>query len=107
VLQLYMAPELEDYIVHLVLATREPGNYSASLEGWLRFGASPRATLALDRCARAHAWLGARDFVTPEDVQSVAPDCLRHRLLLDYEAEAEGRSVDGFIEALLSRVPVP
>ncbi len=107
VLQLYMAPELEDYIVHLVLATREPGNYSASLEGWLRFGASPRATLALDRCARAHAWLGERDFVTPEDVQSVAPDCLRHRLLLDYEAEAEGRTVDGFIEALLSRVPVP
>jgi MoxR-like ATPase len=107
VLQPYMAPELEDYIVHLVLATREPGNYSASLEGWLRFGASPRATLALDRCARAHAWLGERDFVTPEDVQSVAPDCLRHRLLLDYEAEAEGRTVDGFIEALLSRVPVP
>jgi len=107
VLQLYMAPELEDYIVHLVLATREPGNYSASLEGWLRFGASPRATLALDRCARARAWLGERDFVTPEDVQSVAPDCLRHRLLLDYEAEAEGRTVDGFIEALLSRVPVP
>jgi len=91
VLQLYMAPELEDYIVHLVLATREPGNYSASL----------------DRCARAHAWLGERDFVTPEDVQSVASDCLRHRLLLDYEAEAEGRTVDGFIEALLSRVPVP
>ena len=107
VLRLYMAPELEDYIVHLVLATRAPGNYSASLEGWLRFGASPRATLALDRCARARAWLGGRDFVTPEDVQSVAPDCLRHRLLLDYEAEAEGRSVDGFIEALLSRVPVP
>jgi MoxR-like ATPase len=107
VLQLYMAPELEDYIVHLVLATREPGNYSASLEGWLRFGASPRATLALERCARARAWLGERDFVTPEDVQSVAPDCLRHRLLLDYEAEAEGRTVDGFIEALLSRVPVP
>jgi MoxR-like ATPase len=107
VLGLYMAPELEDYIVHLVLATREPGNYSASLEGWLRFGASPRATLALDRCARARAWLGERDFVTPEDVQSVAPDCLRHRLLLDYEAEAEGRSVDGFIDALLSRVPVP
>jgi len=107
VLQLYLAPALEDYIVHLVLATREPGKYSASLEGWLRFGASPRATLALDRCARARAWLRGRDFVTPEDVQSVAPDCLRHRLLLDYEAEAEGRSVDGFIEVLLSRVPVP
>jgi MoxR-like ATPase len=107
VLRLYMAPALEDYIVHLVLATREPGRYSASLEGWLRFGASPRATIAIDRCARAHAWLSGRDFVTPEDVQTVAPDCLRHRLLLDFEAEADGRTVDGFIEALLSRVPVP
>lgn len=107
VLRLYMAPDLEDYIVHLVLATREPGRYSAHLESWLRFGASPRATLAIDRCARAHAWLAGRDFVTPEDVQTVAPDCLRHRLLLDYEAEADGRTVDGFIEALLSRVPVP
>jgi len=107
VLQLYMAPELEDYIVHLVIATREPARYSIALEGWLRFGASPRATLALDRCARARAWLDGRDFVTPEDVQTVAPDCLRHRLLLDYEAEADGRGVEGFIEALLSRVPVP
>jgi MoxR-like ATPase len=107
VLQLYMAPELEDYIVHLVIATREPARYSIALQGWLRFGASPRATLALDRCARARAWLDGRDFVTPEDVQTVAPDCLRHRLLLDYEAEADGRSVEGFIEALLSRVPVP
>ena len=107
VLQLYMAPELEDYIVHLVIATREPARYSTALQGWLRFGASPRATLALDRCARARAWLDGRDFVTPEDVQTIAPDCLRHRLLLDYEAEADGRSVEGFIEALLSRVPVP
>jgi MoxR-like ATPase len=107
VLALYMAPALEDYLIHLVLATREPGRYSASLEGWLRFGASTRATLALDRCARAHAWLSGRDFVTPEDVQVVAPDCLRHRLLLDFEAEADGRTVDGFIELLLSRVPVP
>ena len=107
VLQLYMAPELEDYIVHLVIATREPARYSTALQGWLRFGASPRATLALDRCARARAWLDGRDFVTPEDVQTVAPDCLRHRLLLDYEAEADGRGVEGFIEALLSRVPVP
>lgn len=107
VLTLYMAPALEDYLVHLVMATRRPGTYSATLEGWLRFGASPRATLAIDRCARAHAWLAGRDFVTPEDIQQVAPDCLRHRLLLDYEAEAEGRTVDAFIELLLGRVPVP
>jgi MoxR-like ATPase len=107
VLSVYMAPQLEDYLVHLVMATRDPGRYSASLEGWLRFGASPRATLALDRCARALAWLDGRGFVTPDDIQRIAPDCLRHRLLLDYEAEAEGRDVDGFIDLLLTRVPVP
>jgi MoxR-like ATPase len=107
VLGVFMAPQLEDYLVHLVMATREPGRYSAALEGWLRFGASPRATLALDRCARAVAWLDGRDFVTPEDIQGIAPDCLRHRLLLDYEAEAEGRSVHAFIDLLLARVPVP
>ena len=107
VLGVYMAPQLEDYLVHLVMATREPGRYGVGLERWLRFGASPRASLALDRCARALAWLDGRDFVTPEDIQEVAPDCLRHRLLLDYEAEAEGRSVDDFIAALLGKVPVP
>jgi MoxR-like ATPase len=107
VLGVFMAPQLEDYLVHLVMATREPGRYNAALEGWLRFGASPRATLALDRCARALAWLDGRDFITPEDIQHIAPDCLRHRLLLDYEAEAEGRSVDAFIDLLLARVPVP
>jgi MoxR-like ATPase len=89
------------------MATRRPGDYSPSLSGWLRFGASPRATLALDRCARALAWLDGRNFVTPEDIQCVAPDCLRHRLLLSYEAEAEGRTVDAFIEQLLARVAVP
>jgi len=107
VLGLYMAPALEDYLVHLVMATRRPTDYSAALEGWLRFGASPRATLAVDRCARARAWLDGRDFVTPEDIQAVAPDCLRHRLLLNYEAEADGRTVDTFIEVLLARVAVP
>ncbi len=106
-LSVYMAPQLEDYLVHLVMATRDPGRYSASLEGWLRYGASPRATLALDRCARALAWLEGRDFVTPDDVQQIAPDCLRHRLLLDYEAEADGRDVDGFIDLLLTKIPVP
>jgi MoxR-like ATPase len=107
VLGVYMAPQLEDYLVHLIMATRDPGLYSAGLEGWLRFGASPRGSLALDRCSRALAWLDGRDFVTPEDIQQIAPDCLRHRLLLDYEAEAEGRTVDGFIDTLLSKVPVP
>ena len=104
---LYMAPEVEDYLVHLVMATRDPGAYAADLAGWLRFGASPRATIALDRCARALAWLNGRDFVSPEDVQAIAPDVLRHRVLLSFDAEAEGRTPDDFVRALLARVPAP
>ena len=105
ILELYMAPEVEDYLVHLVMATRRPGAYARDLDGWLRFGASPRATIALDRCARARAWLAGRDFVSPEDVQALAPDVLRHRVLLSYEAEAEGRCTDDFITALLACIP--
>ncbi|MBK1694122.1 AAA family ATPase [Chromatium weissei] len=107
VLNLYMAPEIETYLVHLIMATRRPVDYALDLDGWLRFGASPRATIALDRCARALAWLNGRDYVSPEDVQAVAPDILRHRVLLSYESEAEGRSADDFIAALLRRVPAP
>ncbi|MBN2886730.1 MAG: MoxR family ATPase [Chromatiaceae bacterium] len=107
ILELYMAPEVEDYLLHLVMASRQPGAYARELDGWLRFGASPRATLALDRCARALAWLEGRDFVSPEDVQALAPDVLRHRILLSYEAEAEGRTTDAFIAALLDRVSAP
>ena len=104
---LFMAPEVENYLVHLVMATRRPADYAPELGDWLRFGASPRATLALDRCSRARAWLAGRDYVSPEDVQSVAPDVLRHRVLLSYESEAEGRRPDDFIAALLARVPAP
>jgi MoxR-like ATPase len=107
ILDLYMAPEVEDYLVHLVMATRKPEAYSADLGGWLRFGASPRATIALDRCSRALAWLNGRSFVSPEDIQALAPDVLRHRVLLSYEMEAEGRCPDDFIAALLARVPAP
>jgi MoxR-like ATPase len=107
IFDVYMAPEVEDYLVHLVMATRRPGDFAADLEGWLRFGASPRATLALDRCSRALAWLAGRDYVSPEDIQAVAPDVLRHRVLLSYESEADGRRPDDFITALLERVPVP
>ena len=102
-----MAPDVEDYLVHLVLATREPAPYGRELADWLRFGASPRATLGLDRCARARAWLRGRDYVSPEDIQAVAPDVLRHRVLLSYQAEAEGRTAQGFVEELLRLVPVP
>jgi MoxR-like ATPase len=107
ILELYMAPEIETYLLHLVMATRRPVEYALDLDGWLRFGASPRATIALDRCARALAWLNGRDYVSPEDIQALAPDILRHRILLSYEYEAEGRTADDFIVALLRRVPAP
>lgn len=106
-LELYMSPDVEDYLLHLVMATRNPAAYGVELGDWLRFGASPRATLALDRCGRARAWLAGRDYVSPEDIQAVAPDVLRHRVLLSYQAEAQGRTTDGFIEELLTLVPVP
>jgi MoxR-like ATPase len=107
ILDLFMAPDVEEYLIHLVLASRDPVPYGRELADWLRFGASPRATLALDRCARARAWLAGRDYVSPEDIQAVAPDVMRHRVLLSYEAEAEGRTAQGFVEELLGRVPVP
>lgn len=106
VLDLYMAEPVEQYIVHLVDASRRPEKYDQDLASWIEFGVSPRATLALDRCARAHAWLDERDFVTPQDVQAVLPDVFRHRLLLNYEAEASGFSTDQVIAHLLQKVPV-
>lgn len=107
VLNLYLADSLEEYLLQLVLATRNPGAYDESLGRWLQYGASPRATIALDRCARARAWLNGRDFVMPEDIQSMAPDVLRHRLILSYEAEADGIDTDRVIDELLRRVAVP
>jgi MoxR-like ATPase len=107
VLGLHLAPALENYIVQLVLATRSPAGYGDELARWIAFGASPRGTIALDRCARAHAWLAGRDFVSPEDVHAMAADVLRHRVLMTYEAEAEGVSSDHAINLLLERVPLP
>ncbi len=107
VLQLYMADNLEEYLLHMVLATRNPGAYGDDLAQWSLYGASPRATIAIDRCARAHAWLAARDYVDPDDIQSVAYDVLRHRIILSYEAEAEGITPDTFIKELISRIAVP
>ena len=104
VLKLHMAEPVEDYLVNLVLATR--GGAGPSLEQWLEFGASPRATIALDRCARAHAWLQDKEFVTPDDVQAVAHDVLRHRLILSFEAEASGITPDKVIDELLETVAV-
>ena len=106
-LRLHLAEPVEDYIVELVEASRAPGAYGAELADWVRWGASPRGAIGIERAARAHAWLAGRDFVTPEDVQAIAPDTLRHRILLDYEAEAEGITPQHFVEELLARVPAP
>jgi len=107
ILGLYMAEPIEHYLLEIVLATRDPSNYDASLASWVQYGASPRASIALDRCARAQAWLAGRDYVAPEDIQSVAFEVLRHRILLSYEAEADGITPDRFIEELISRIAVP
>ena len=107
VLDIHMSEAVEEYLLQLVLATRNPAAYSEQLAGWIEYGASPRASIGLDRSARAHAWLAGRDYVSPEDVQSMAFDVLRHRLILNYEAEAEGVTPDHFIAELVSLVPVP
>ncbi len=105
-LALHMAESVEQYIVQLVIATRRPASYSEKLAAWIEYGGSPRATIALDRCARAHAWLAGHDFVSPDDVQAVAADILRHRLLLSFEAQANGITTDDVIHELLALVPV-
>ena len=107
VLSLYMSDKLEQYLLHLVLATRDAGVYGAELGRWLQYGASPRGSISLDRCARARAWLHGRDYVNPDDIQAIAPDVLRHRLILSYEAEADGVTTDRVINELLARVAVP
>lgn len=107
VLGIYMADNVEHYILHLVMATRRPDKYAPDLRESIAYGASPRATLALDRCSRAYAWLQGRDYVSPEDVQHIAHDVLRHRIILNFEAEAEGYNSDKVINELLSFVAVP
>ena len=107
ILNLHLAPELEEYIVNVVVATRNPGAVDPALEGQVMYGASPRASMGIDRAARAHAWLAGRDFVGPEDIQAVAPDVLRHRLVLSFEAEADGVEADTVIEGILNGVGVP
>jgi MoxR-like ATPase len=107
VLGVFMSEPLEQYLLQLVLATRNPQIYSNELGRWLQYGASPRGSIALDRCARARAWLRGRDYVTPDDIQGVAADVLRHRLILSYEAEADGITADRVVGELLTLVAVP
>ncbi len=107
VLALHLADPLETYIVQLVNATRHPAPHDPELQNLIAYGASPRGSIALDLAARAHAWLNGRDYVSPGDIHAVAADVLRHRILLGYDAEADGITPDEVISRLLARVPVP
>lgn len=107
VLGVHVADALAEYMVQLVLTSRDAAPVDAELARWIAWGASPRGSIALDRCARAHAWLLGRDYALPEDVHAVVHDVLRHRILPSYEAEAEGVSPDQIIDRLLERVPLP
>jgi len=107
VLAMHVAPAVERYLVELVLASRDAGRYDTALADRIAWGASPRGSIALERCARATAWLAGRDFVTPDDVRAVAPDVLRHRVLPSYEATAEGWDGERLVQALIERVPLP
>jgi MoxR-like ATPase len=97
---------VERYIVALIAATRRPSEFGDKLKGWITIGASPRGSLALDACSRAYAWLQGRNFTTPEDVQAIVHDCLRHRVSLSYEATADGKRADDVIDELLKQVAV-
>ena len=107
VLNIHMSEGVEEYLVQLVVATRHPEKYDKKLAGLVLYGASPRATLALDRVSKINAWLEGRDFVTPEDIQAIVYDVLRHRIILSFEAQAEGLTPDDVIGSLLSLVPLP
>jgi MoxR-like ATPase len=106
VASVHMADAVEDYLLALVLATRNPADLDPELARWASFGASPRATIALDRCSRALAWLDGRDYVTPDDIRNVSFDVLRHRVLLNFDAQAEGISTGDFLQRLLDCLPV-
>jgi len=106
VLAIHMDEAVEQYIVQLVIATRQPQAYSSRLDELIDYGVSPRATIALDRCARSHAWLAGKDYVSPDDVQAVVHDVFRHRIILSYVAEAGGFSKDDVISRIVEQVPV-
>ncbi len=107
ILSLHMSEDVEQYLLSIILATRNPQNYDERLQQWINYGASPRATIALDRCARAYAWLNGKDFVSPSDVQAVASDVLRHRILLSFEAEANNVNANQCVELLLRQIAIP
>ncbi len=105
--EIYTDDKIKDYILSIVFATRNPEKYGLKIKEYLRYGASPRATIALAVGARAHAFLQGRGYVTPQDVKSIAPDILRHRIIVSYEAEAEELTPEILIDKILSQIPVP
>lgn len=105
--EIYIDEKIKDYIIDIIFATREPSRFSLEMENLIQFGASPRATIALTLASKAWAFLQGRDFVSPQDVKTLAPDVLRHRIVLSYEAEAEGKSTDDLISELLAKLPLP
>ena len=107
VANVFLDQKLNNNIVDLIQDNRNPGAYDDTLARWCRFGASPRASIALARCARAQAWLDGEEFVSPVHIQKVAPEILRHRVLLTFEAEAEGVTNDNFVTRLLDMVAIP
>jgi len=107
ILDLHLSDDLEQYIVNLVVATRDPGKVNPELEGQILYGASPRACMGIDRAARAFAWLKGKDYVGPEDIQDVASDVLRHRLVLSFEAEADGVTSNQIIDRIIDGIGVP
>lgn len=107
VLDMYMSEQVEKYLIEFIMATRNAEKYNSQMKNMIAYGASPRATIALDKCAKINAWLENRDYVTPEDIYSVIYDVLRHRIILSFEAQAEGYTSDDIISALIKQVPLP
>ena len=105
--EIYVDEKIKDYVLSIVFASREPENYKLQLKDYIRYGASPRATIYLTLASKAHAFLQGRGYVTPQDVKSIAPDVLRHRIIASYEAEAEEMTTDNIVEKILSELPVP
>ena len=104
---IYIDEKVSDYILDIIFATREPEAYKLPFKDYIQYGASPRATIALTIAAKAHAFLQGRGFVTPQDVKSVGPDVLRHRVIVSYEAEAEGMTSDDLVQKIFDEVQVP
>jgi MoxR-like ATPase len=101
-----ISENMEKYIVDIISATRYPGKYNEEIDNWIEFGASPRGSIAIDRSCRTHAWMNGKDFVSPDNIRAVVHDCLRHRLILSYEANAEGKSADSVLDEILKLVAV-